>query len=367
MMNLLPKYVRIREDIKTKILSNSLSPDGKLPTEREICKSYDVSRITAVRVLNDLRAEGLVHRIPAKGTFIKTMHQNNKIAVIVPVTGAGIYPMLISAIDKSAYEHGYEILLCNTGIDFDYAKKRITSTLDNKIAGVIFAPIESPTDKEYTKNIEIIKLFNKKNVPFVLIDKHLHKFVPDCMSVTTNNFDVSYGLTCYLIELGHKRIGYLRALLASSVEDRINGYTKALIDAKIKPVSELVVTTMRGQEIPGVISRFLNMKPSPTAIMCYDDITAQLIINELKKRKLQIPGQISVTGYDNLPLSANLVPPLTTVEQPLEQEAITAVKLLIDKIKGKTKTEKHIILKSRIIYRGSTGKVNEIPASDLRG
>jgi DNA-binding LacI/PurR family transcriptional regulator len=247
--------------------------------------------------------------------------------------------------------------LCNVGKDFGYAKKQVLNIINKDVCGIIFAPIDTKTSASYYKNnFELVKLFRKKSVPFVLFDRHLNSHYDKCNTVATDNFDATYKLTKHLINLGHKRIGYIHAWYNSAVAERISGYKSALSDFDIKPENELIKPTYIKLTVEETIEEYLNMAVPPTAIMVIDDYAAQVFISALIKRNVKIPDQMSFTGYDNLSDSTNIFPSLTTVEQPLELVGRTTAELLIEHIQKKDTPYRNIILKSRIIIRDSTQK-----------
>jgi DNA-binding LacI/PurR family transcriptional regulator len=146
---------------------------------------------------------------------------------------------------------------------------------------------------------------------------------------------------------------------SSSVKERVEGYKKALIDNGIKPDPGLV----RKNGIPAENSGYLLTKKlfekttlakDVTVIVGVNDQVAFGIIKYLKETGIKIPGQMSVVGFDDLPISEMIDPALTTVAQPLQEMGKTAVELIIDRIKGTAgKTYKKIRLTPKLVIRNS--------------
>lgn len=341
-----PQYIRIAEGIKESIRKKKIKADELLPSERKLAEKYNVSRNTAISVLNKLVAEGWAYRIKGKGTYAtlpsikNNIHKN--IGLIIPNGETGILAQLTEIIEKEIYNTNYHIILCYSNFDFEKQENQANLLVEKKVCGVIFCPILS--NKEYKRNEKVVEIFEKNGIPVVLIDMYLPG--KDVDYVVSDNFKGVYEGTKYLISLGHKKIAFISSLLGSSIKERMDGFKKAMEEEGL-PVRDKWV------KIPGVPDirtgyketlELLEEKEKPTAIFCAHDLIAISCLQALNEMGIKIPEEISVMGFDNLPFSALTHPPLTTIAQNFTAMGKKAVEILIDKIeKRNLKTQKYKI------------------------
>lgn len=146
-------------------------------------------------------------------------------------------------------------------------------------------------------------------------------------SVVANNFQATYYLTSYLIEMGHRRIAFVGNLnYTNSVNDRYLGYYKALLEDGIDIASQHRIED-RGEQ--GILDRFLLPEDMPTAFVCNNDHTAYILIRQMKEQGLRVPGEVSVVGFDDVLYSEISDPPITTVHvnrRFMAEQAILLIK-----------------------------------------
>jgi LacI family transcriptional regulator len=140
----------------------------------------------------------------------------------------------------------------------------------------------------------------------------------------------------YLTELGHRRIGYIagRMELVSS-NQRLQGYKDGLAAAGIPLNEDLIEIGDYTAETAVICSRkLLSLPERPTAIFAANDMSAMGVYQAAREFGLQIPGDLSVIGFDNLREAASLNPPLTTIDQSIEQMATLATEMLVKLVTG---------------------------------
>jgi DNA-binding LacI/PurR family transcriptional regulator len=159
-----------------------------------------------------------------------------------------------------------------------------------------------------------------------------------------------------MIELGHTRIGFIGGERdVPLAQDRLEGYTAALrqgglvVDPGLITYGDFLV---RGGERGA--ERLLSLDEPPTAIVAASDLTAMGVYHVAHQRGLSIPGDLSVSGFDDTVLCEYLSPPLTTVRQPLSQMADQAVRLLDDMARETGGPQPRIELSTVLVERGST-------------
>lgn len=183
--------------------------------------------------------------------------------------------------------------------------------------------------------------------------------------VATNDREASAQMTQYLASLGHRKIAFIpghRSHLA--VTNRLLGYQDGLQASGIRYSEHLVIAgdnSIKSGEL--CATRLLNRKHRPTAIFCANDDMAAGVIRVADRMDIDVPAQLSVAGFDDIPLARQIYPALTTIRQPLNAMARRAAEMLIEGRKQGLSSACDEIVEATLQVRDSTGPV---PASDGR-
>lgn len=186
--------------------------------------------------------------------------------------------------------------------------------------------------------------------------------IPGIDLVDTNNVESGYEIIHYLLEKGHRNIGFLGYRYDMAVMGgRLEGYKRALAEYKVPYRQEYVPACKHSSESAySQTIELLKLENRPTAIFCANEFLATFSYRAIYDYGLSIPEDISVASMDNMAMNG-LIPPITTMAQPIREMSLKAVDLLIDRIqKKKEEVEiepRKIIIKSKLIERDS---VNEI-------
>ncbi|MDH7602814.1 MAG: GntR family transcriptional regulator [Armatimonadota bacterium] len=363
----LPKHFQLREAIRRDVLVRGLRPGDLIPSERELVRIYDVSRVTVRRAIRDLVEEGFLRREGRRGTFVNDItrtstwsvgNQSKLIGVLISRIQTSFSDELLGGIDDCCHEHGYSVLFGATDEDIDEATRRIERMASGGVLGFIIVPIAC--DDYVQVNTELLESISRRGLPYVLLDRYVPGIKAD--TVVSDNFDGAYRATKHLIDLGHKRIGFVGYFKCSSVEDRIAGYKKCLMDHGILPDDSLVVNP-RPEEVKRAAAELVRRAPDMTAIFAVNDAKAMLVWESLTELGLRVPKDIALVGYDNLYGSTGPGALLTTTKQPLREEGLTASKMLIERIEGYTGEPRMAVLKSEFIVGQSTVAGSASPVS----
>ena len=219
------------------------------------------------------------------------------------------------------------------------------------VDGFIFTP---PADN----SAPLLNALQISQVPFV----RLTPTDEQCPlpSVTTSDRQGTYDMVRYLLTLGHRRIGFIRGPLEQKAGyDRFDGYQAALAEYGLEMEPSLV---LQGNDHfdagRGCATHLLNLNPRPTAIFANNDEMAAGVLATAHEMGIAIPAELSVVGFDDIPLSRQVWPALTTVRQPIHKMAELAARLLIRLLEGeKLETLKYEIA-PELIIRDSTASVN---------
>ena len=244
---------------------------------------------------------------------------------------------------------GYELLVhpCNHQ-DPNLVDEVVDLVRNKRIDGIMVTP-------PISDQMALLNNLKKAGVPFVRVapteSKNLSPYVE------TNDREATYDMTCKLIAMGHKRIGFIcgdpdhRAVTL-----RYEGYKAALIENDIAINDEFVEQgTNRFDSGEVSARRLLAKKNRPTAIFAATDDMAAGAMMVAHQMGIKIPEELSVAGFDDTPVAHKIWPALTTVRQPIQQMAKKATELLIKQLRGKDVQLPASMLSSSLIMRESTG------------
>lgn len=176
-------------------------------------------------------------------------------------------------------------------------------------------------------------------------------------SVSSENRRGMYQATEYLIQLGHRRIGFVNVTSGARIfRDRLDGYKAALRDYGIEFDQGLYVESANFEEEGHKVTRdLLSREPGITAIVTASDRVALGVMEELRQEGFSVPGDISVVGFDDIDMARFSSPPLTTVRQHGETMGRRAARHLIDMIEDQNYLGSRITVDTELIIRESTG------------
>ncbi|MBN1449937.1 MAG: LacI family DNA-binding transcriptional regulator [Anaerolineales bacterium] len=272
--------------------------------------------------------------------------KTNVIGVLVPDLGTGYIGEIMRGIDSELALSQLDLMLFTTHRAAIKEANYVANMVQGMVDGLLVVLPRNPTD--YTGSL------TRRNFPFVLID-HQGTGEP-CPAVGATNWQGAYNATEYLIKLGHRRIGFITGSMdLGCAIDRLDGYRSALRTHHIPEALELIYEGDFNQpDGYAGASVLLDLDSPPTTIFASNDVMAMGVMDAVRNRKMYIPEDISVLGFDNIPQSAMVFPPLTTVQQPLEQMGRVATQMLLDILKNPDKNVERIELPTELIVRDST-------------
>ncbi|MGI5155975.1 LacI family DNA-binding transcriptional regulator [Microbispora sp. CA-102843] len=196
-----------------------------------------------------------------------------------------------------------------------------------------------------------------RSIPFVVVDPEGEP-PPGVASVGATNWHGGLAATRHLIDLGHTRIGMIGGppdMLCSRA--RIDGYRAALETAGVSIDPELIrygdFLVNSGHDAGHAL---LSLDKPPTAIFAGSDMQAFGVFEAARQRGLRVPEDLSVVGFDDLPLSRSAWPPLTTVRQPLEEMAALAARMVLAMGRGENTEARRVELSTDLVVRESTAR-----------
>jgi LacI family transcriptional regulator len=259
----------------------------------------------------------------------------------------GFYTRIVSGIEETAYQLGYQVLLHVYRPDIDPIHS-IRELMGRDIDGLIIA-----NDGDVTP--EVIRKITKAGLPMVLVENY--QSIP-IHSVTADNFTAGRIMTEYLIELGHRRIGAIGGPdKYSSLSDRMRGHKIALMEHSLPIDPTLQPAPISGNPRKGYAQtqQMLALLEPPTAVFAVSDRAAFGAMEAIKDAGLLIPHDISVVGIDDVKDSAYSSPPLTTFSVPKYDLGRTAVLVLHNLVIKMSVPPARTVLLGKLELRQSAG------------
>lgn len=292
---------------------------------------------------------GYVPNSVARGLKNRRSHV---LGVIVHRVIDPFYGEVLQGIEEVLQAESFSLFLTAAQRNPERENAIVQAMAERRVEGVIIC--SSEVSDEHRRQLEIFKL------PVVLLNNEAAP--TSAYSVYHDDVYGSARLTRHLIELGHTRIGYLgNARARRTTEERLRGFTREMTAAGLEVLPELTVEGPNGLPDGGAIGvqAFLALADRPTAIVCFNDMVAIGAMQALQRAAVRIPEECSICGFDNIELSAYVVPALTTFDQPkyeLGRQAARLMLHLLDRNNGEApRAESNVlILRGKLRVREST-------------
>jgi len=292
------------EQILRKAIADGQYPDGRMPTAVELAEAFGVSRETVRRAAETLQAEGLIVKLRRKGTFVNTPGLANREAYALQGTLLAYLqarykaphghderatPTTCALMLQGAVEAAGEAniqLVVRSAPHTDLGKAFQALHRAHSIKGAIFA--------SYGEE----KLLSKATglgLPIVLLDHDTH--LPQISSVRDDSFAGARDAVAYLASLGHRRIACAHWHHGDLNPWRLKGYQQGLKEANIGRRSKWEISAeLTESGAVQVVEQLLAITPRPTALFCFNNTLARLVLSELERRGIEVPGQLSLVG-----------------------------------------------------------------------
>lgn len=303
-----------------------------------------VSEETAARVSE--AAARLGYAINPIARSLKT-NRSGTIGVVIPDLTNPLFPPIMRGIDDVVGPAGYSVLLVNTDNDKDREATQIASLRARQVEGLIVATalLHDPP----------MSRLAAEEIPLVLINRRMA--APGLPSVTGDDAAGVYLAVHHLASLGHRRIAHLAGPQRTSTgQVRLRAYHQALQDLGLPDDNDLVVECEAWTEAQGAyhLSRLFDRKIEFTAILAGNDLLALGCYDQLAQRGIACPEEISVVGFNDMPIVDKLRPSLTTVHIPQYEVGAEAARLLLARIRDDKAAAKSILLPLELVVRNST-------------
>lgn len=329
----------------------------KRPTIKDVAQVAGVSLKTVSRVINGDRGVSAETRQKVLATIEALGYRPNALArglrakrtytigvVIADITNS-FYSAIVRGIEDEAFGRGYSVLVANADELLDKEKLYVRIFVEKQVDGLIVVPAVG--SQRYLKNL-------LHHVPIVFVDRPPCDFAGPVVRV--ENEVGAWKLTRHLLDHGLTRIAFLSSdLRLPTVQERFAGFQKALHEAKVEVLPELVKS---GNKTPHdayrVTSELLVLPQRPEAIFAANNLMVQGVLRAVKEKNLRVPQDIAVVGFDDFEMADIVQPHLTVVAQPAYDLGKTAAALLFAQIKG-TPPQGDVVLPVELVVRESCG------------
>ena len=300
-------------------------------------------RPATVERVREVAAE-LGYQVNPIARSLKTS-RSETIGVLIPDLTNPLFPPIVRGVEDVLTRHGYTALIANTDNDPARAAASFGAMQARQVDGFIVATarLQDPLLQDAVE----------RDVPMVLVNR-----LTEDLEVSSVRGDDAAGISrvvAHLVELGHRQIGHLAGPLATSTGVvRQRAFTSAMHQHGLDPAAVVVAESF--SEAAGHRATLgLLAEHSPTAVVAGNDLLAIGCYDALQELGLRCPDDVSVVGFNDMPLIDRLSPPLTSVRVPQQELGVEAGRLLVDRLRGRIVTPRAVLLPVALVVRGSTG------------
>lgn len=336
--------------------STASSPPKR--TLKAVADRSGISTATLSRVLNNpesvrpalrARAQAAVAEagyVPHGAARSLASRRTRTMGAVVPTVDSALFARIVDGVQQTIHGHGYQLLLASS----NYSPQRE--------AGEVRALIERGVDALLlvgkARSPEVYALLRKQGVPFVTTCHYDEAAA--WPTVGWNNVAAAERVADYLLDIGHRRFGIVAGVTADNdrAAERVQGFRHALkrrgIELPDACIQERPYTVPQARE---AMAALLRLPQPPTAVMCGNDILAYGALQECLWRDIQVPQQVSITGFDNIEMAAHCRPAITTMHVPAFEIGERAANILLAAGLG-GEAPVHAFMELELIVRGTT-------------
>lgn len=358
-------YQQLRQDLLGQIRRGEFSTGDLLPSESALCERYGVSVTTARRALLELVKEGAVYRKAGVGTMVASSVRRVRLAFLSIDYKGDAWRRTPSAMGEIVAGLGEECwqraaAFSMTGVERDEAATHLRGLVEERSVDGVLLRTADDIDEE------LLEILDGAGMPYVVVKRRVRGRKINC--VISDDVTGAKLATSHLLDLGHRRIGFVCAKAHLTLgQERLAGYRAALAERGIEFDAGLV------RQRPNFITeegyravRDLLESPSPPgAVFVASDTMALGAYGAVRDLGLDVPRDVSLVGYDDISPVAMLQPPLTTIRTSYYDFGRLAAELLLDIVEGREAPPLQRTIEPVLIVRDSTlaiGPDAETPA-----
>lgn len=353
-------YQQIASRLRQEIDAGVYAEGTRLPSMDDLAAHFEVNKITVLKALDELKNEGVIYSIPAQGTYVTKINRNENTQRKNSVFTVGLLSHVLDPSEFGPYHMGII-----TGIQNELSHKKGNLLLMpagnlHTDAELYQLAMEAAVDAMIYMgpfNNGLLSRLIKNGLPSVVVDYSYQGITTD--SILIDNTGGGYLIMDHLLQMGHRKIALVTGLDDhSSTNERLTGMIQALTAAQMT-INDLTVikgdfTRKSGYEAASTI---LKKHKECTAICCMNDEMAAGVLQAIYTlSSLKVPADISVTGFDDVLLSAATHPPLTSIHVDIQHMGRIAVQRLLDRMEDPKSNPTSTLISTQLTIRGSSAK-----------
>lgn len=284
--------------------------------------------------------------IPSGAARALASRDTRAMGALVPTLNNAIFASGINSLQRRLGQLGYALLVASCEYDLEEEAQQARTLLAHGVEGLmVVGSAHSP---------ELYRLVRQRRVP--LVRCWAYDPAEDVPCIGFDNRAAARGVADYLLDLGHRRIAMIAGICRGNdrAQARVDGVREALEHRGLAlPPERLVESRYDVAEGRQALRHLLSVRQRPTAVICGNDVLAQGALFECQARGIAVPDDLSITGFDDLKISAQLVPPLTTVRVPSAEMGERAADFLVDSRGGQSHLQ-HVEVETSLVLRGTT-------------
>lgn len=318
---------------------------------RTFTEGASVSQKTRLRVM--AAAEQLGYR-PNPMARAMITGKSRMIGLVVSYLENQFYPVALEHLSLRLQERGYQILVFMAGNQQDKVPDMVRGLLDYGVDGIITASV--------TMSNDLTARCEDAGIPIVLFNRSQDD--PRLSAVTSDNLAGGRLAANFLVAGGHRKIAHIAGLQNSSTgRDRAQGFTEALLEHGMEPFAVLD-GQYSATETRTLTRDLFGRADRPDAVFVGNDHMAMTVMDVLRfELGLRVPEDVSVIGYDDVPIASAPTYDLTTVRQPIRRMVDATVSVLLNRIEGETEAGR-VHIPGDLMIRGSARKPAVFPDQD---
>ena len=328
---------------------------------KDVAKEAGVSIATVSRVLNDVdvvneetkrKVVEAINKLGYRPNIIARSLKTQRtktVGIVIPDISNQFYPEIVRGAEDVANIYDYNIMLCNTDLDFEKEMEYLRVLKEKMVDGVLYmsASLEP----------SILELINQLQFPMVLVETA--NKAGDIPSVTIDNEKAAFDGVKYLIDKGNKKIAYIGVHEdeANANALRYIGYKNALKENGIEVNTNITYFGgLKAKDGYKGMSKILDNDDNIDSVFCCSDEVAMGAINALRDRNINVPEDVDVIGFGNIYSASIFYPKITTVAQPMYDMGSVGMRMLIKMINKQPTDSKSYVLDYKLIERDSCKK-----------
>lgn len=308
---------------------------------------HGISKISQQRVWDKVKELNYKPNLMARSL---RLGKSNTIGLIVSDISNTFYSKMARHIEDITEKKGYNLIICSTDEKIDKEIGLIRMLKNRQVDGLIISSSQ--------KNSSDFSSLIKDSFPFVLIDRCIPKLKANY--VTVDNTNGAFDAVNHLIKQGYDKVAAfaISPVHVSTINDRINGYLKALQSNKLQYgnslLKEIPFTSVR-ESVKKELKKILEGKERANALFAVNNNIAIACLEAFTEMRIRVPDDLALVCFDDIDLFKLTSPSITAVAQPLEEICENAVNLLFNEINNNgTAEKKHITLSTKLVIRRSS-------------